>query len=463
MQQTKLFQILQQLSPAQRKQLEQYATYKGVSADAHQFLQLLVTALMRSKTRHFHREHLFRELYPKKTFNDGRIRYLTHELLQCTENFLAAHAQEHHQWLPQLLLLQQYRTLKLDRLFELQYREFCKSLENQPLRNADFFWFSLQAHTEFSRYLKDQQNRHVEPQIQKRSDQLDAYYLYNKSNIYIEALNYRNILKTDYKIQFTDLFEKVPAAVRTAEPVLHLQLTTLSTLTHPQNREHFDTLKVLLLQHAALVNDQEYNDLMTLARNYCIKHINSGDRSFERDLFELYHQEIAQIDRKRLPAISPVLYKNVVTLAIQLGKPEWIKKFSQTYQNHLPENLRVSLYSFNMAKYWFLKERYDDVIALLQDVQYAEVFDQLAAKSILLKAYFEKQEIQPFESLVHSFTVLVGDKKDLGYHGRSYLNFARFAHKLFLTPAKKRASLKQKIENENQLVEKRWLLEKVDE
>ena len=449
MNQTKFIQLIAAFDTDELKSLRKHFSLSIEGTDADRLFALIYSLYPFEDTILLNKEFLFDKLYPGRTYNDSRMRYLTHELMMHTENFIATRSIHKNIFLKQMLLLKYYREKQLDKHFELAYKNLKKDLDAQALRNSDYFSFSYQADVEFNLYLKEKQNRQVEPNIQNLSDNIDAHYLLNKINVYIEALNYKNILKIDYNIRFSDvLFKNIDTGYLQANPTLALHYTALQTLTEPQEEKHFRLLKDLLPAHADLLSEREFNDLLTLARNYCIKRINRGDKTFEYDLFDLYQQEIKQIEEKNTPEISSVLYKNVVTLAINIGETEWIKTFAETHQSRLPESLRKSLYSFNMAKYWFIRKKYDKVIGLLSDVDYKEMFDQLAAKSILLKAYFELEEVQSLESLLHSFRVLLGDKKNLGYHGKCYLNFLRFAEKLFLANPKKKADLKKKMETE---------------
>jgi hypothetical protein len=128
--------------------------------------------------------------------------------------------------------------------------------------------------------------------------------------------------------------------------------------------------------------------------------------------------------------LSPAVYKNITTLAFLLDEMEWIYHFIQNYTQHLPEEHRDSYYNFNMANYYFKKNDYGKVIELLSHVEYSDFFIQLSAKSLLMKTYFELKEFMPFDSLVHSFKILLQSKKGLGYHRNNYLNFIKYCRKL---------------------------------
>ncbi len=461
LEQTKLIQLLASISADDMKLLRKHISAAAAGTDAERLFQYLYKLFPFHNTSLLQKEYVFAQLYAGRPYSDSRMRYLTHELMTYTEDFIADRTLAAEPFMKQMLLLRYFRERQLERHFELAYKQLKNQLEAQPLRSHDYFFYSYQADAEYNLYLKHKQNRDVEPNIQKLSDNIDAHYLLYKIDIYTEALNYKNILKVDYDIQFTDiLFKGLDSDYLDRYPALALHHKALLTLAEPQQEKHFYALKDMLGAHKHLLTTPELNDLFTLARNYCIKRINKGDKQFEHDLFDLYQQEIAQIDETDQLEISPMLYKNVVTLAINIGEAKWIKSFTERYQSKLPEPHRKSLYSFNMAKYWFTQRKYGRVIELLSDVEYIEMFDQLAAKSILLKAYFEQEEVQAFESLVHSFRVLLGNKKDLGYHGKSYLNFAGFAEKLFLADDKKKKALLAKMSTVKELVERKWLLEK---
>ena len=120
-----------------------------------------------------------------------------------------------------------------------------------------------------------------------------------------------------------------------------------------------------------------------------------------------------------------------------------------------------------MARYAFAAKKYNEVLELLGTVDYDDVFYQLDAKTTLMKTYYELGEYQPLQSLKESFRILLSRKKLISDTQRSvYGNFVRYTLKLFradVKDKKKIAALKKEIETTQQMADKGWVMEKLNE
>ena len=69
--------------------------------------------------------------------------------------------------------------------------------------------------------------------------------------------------------------------------------------------------------------------------------------------------------------------------------------------------------NFNLARVSWYKKKYDDVLSYLNQVLYNDVWYNLNARTLLLAAYYELDEILPLESLLQSFNAWVRREKAL--------------------------------------------------
>jgi len=124
-------------------------------------------------------------------------------------------------------------------------------------------------------------------------------------------------------------------------------------------------------------------------------------------------------------------------------------------------------YTFNLAKLYFYQKKYDQVLPLLQNVEYTDIFYQLDSKTTLIKVYYELGSYLPLMSLKESFAIMLRRKKLISEQNRiNYMNFIRFTMKLFRADVKdqiKLNSLKKAIADSTNVADKGWLLEKVTE
>jgi hypothetical protein len=465
MENSKIVSLLRSMPEAEIKALRRWVKIHGAKKDAYRLFEYIFKNLLPENQEQLSKQVVFKSLYRNKTYNDLKLRYMNFELLRMCEDFIVFESisQNPHQY--QLSLLQYFRKRSLSKFFDQTYSSLKDVLNAQPLRDSDYFFTSMSVNSEYNKFLKSKQNRAIEPNIQRLSDDLDIFYLLNKLKVYSEALNYKNILQVDYNIRFVDeLLKEIQQIGMDDYPAVKIYYYALLTLLENENEDHFHELKKNILQYKKIFSIEELQGTYTLARNYCIKKINLGNKEFVRELFELYQWELELINESEDKELPPAIYKNIITLAFMLNELEWTFHFIEKYTPYLPEEHRESHYNFNMATYHFKKKEYDRVIKLLSHVEYNDFFMQLSAKSLLMKTYFELKEYLPFDSLVHSFKILVQSKKVLGYHRNNYINFIKYCRKLLFyekLSSSELSKLGQEISETKELVEKDWLQEKL--
>ncbi|MBK6622962.1 MAG: hypothetical protein IPG32_19640 [Saprospirales bacterium] len=89
----------------------------------------------------------------------------------------------------------------------------------------------------------------------------------------------------------------------------------------------------------------------------------------------------------------------------------------------------------------------------------------LAAKTLLLKTFYELGEYDLLQSHLDAMRNYIHRKRVIGYHRTNYLNVTRFAEKLLkvnLSDRKAVKTLRSQIEQEEILTEKEWMLSRLD-
>jgi hypothetical protein len=101
---------------------------------------------------------------------------------------------------------------------------------------------------------------------------------------------------------------------------------------------------------------------------------------------------------------------------------------------------------------------------LLQQVELEDPLNNLHARRMLVRSYFELGEQDALESLLQSFGAYLNRQKNLGYHQALNLNFVRFMLRLLRQwPLEEgnRLLLQKELAAEKQVAEREWLMEKL--
>ena len=102
---------------------------------------------------------------------------------------------------------------------------------------------------------------------------------------------------------------------------------------------------------------------------------------------------------------------------------------------------------------------------LLVRTEFDNVLHNMFGKMLLAKMYYELKEQNALDNLLLSFKVYIHRHKELGYHKTNYLNFIKYTKHLIKVNFYDKTALDRltnRIKKEQYLVERKWLLERVD-
>lgn len=134
--------------------------------------------------------------------------------------------------------------------------------------------------------------------------------------------------------------------------------------------------------------------------NYSLKRMNSGEKEYIRETFELYVKFLEKGLLHVKGKISPWSFKNIVTTGLRLSEFDWVENFIHAYSHDLDERYRNNAMTFNLAQFYFYKKDYANVITLLSKVEYDDITYNLNSKTLLMASYYELDELEALNSLL---------------------------------------------------------------
>ena len=160
---------------------------------------------------------------------------------------------------------------------------------------------------------------------------------------------------------------------------------------------------------------------------------------------------------------------NVVTTGLDAGESEWVEDFIQRYCDELKNEHKNNMFNFSFALLQLRKRNYDRAIEFASRIVSDDLSYKHQLKSFYLKVYYELGEVQPFYSHVDSYKHFVKNDKLLSGDSREYImNYIYFSKKLFELknlPDKdvyEIQKLKEEITNHSAIINKLWLLKKIN-
>ncbi len=395
-----------------------------------------------------------------------RIYHLTNYLLEAVEKFLALEQWEEQEPVHHLGTVTALRRLHLKGPFAGMLRYAHKRLKNSALRGADYYRsdyaLSLEAY-----YGSLQQGRAKSFNLQELSDAQDIAFLCEKLRTGCLLLSHQAVSKQEYDKGLLD------NTLQFLQGHRYLEIPAVAVYYHgyyaqlggTDSDAHFGQLKILLQEHAGQFSLAEMHDLFLMAINFCIRRINQTQEHYFREVFDLYQSGLQHGALLEDGLLSRWTYNNITGTALRLREFTWVRHFLQEYAPFLPENHREGAFQFNLARYFYDTGDLRQAMQHLLQREHDDLLQNLIAKVMLCKIYYELGETDALENQLDSIQIYLRRKKVLGYHRDNYTAIIRFMRKLVALNFSDRAevkSLKTAIHTTSILTEREWLLKQLD-
>lgn len=411
------------------------------------------------------KKDIARRFFSDEPFDAQRVRQLMSYLLQAAESFLAMERWRGAETGRFIQLAAAYRELGLGKHFRQTLRRAESRLGGQPYRQGDFFEQHYRLQWEAYQF-SSQEKRTGEQNLQMVTDHLDLAFTVRKLRQGCLLMSHRAVVPTDYDFGLLPaVLEQVVKKELHRHPAVAVYYHAYRALAHPDRDDYFRHFKEDLLRHSAIFPPEERRDLFLLAVNYCIRRLNSGHEAYAAAGLELYRAALRQGDLLTRGVISRFAYRNIVAMGLKVGDLAGTERFIHDYRSHLEPPHQESMYSFSLARLAYRRKQYSEAIGLLQKADYDDLLLNLAAKTLLMKIYYECGEHELLASHLEAMRNFLRRRQVIGYHRTNYQHVTYLARKLLrINPfvAQEIEMLREEIKGTAVLTEREWLLEQLE-
>jgi hypothetical protein len=407
------------------------------------------------------KKRLFSYLYPTKKYSEAKISYLMNYALELLKEFLGYYQSVLDNFDVNKKLIQTLQERNMPQLANLELEKLTQQADTIETRNAKTSLHSFELEQkEFE--LKGTQNRSIQTNLPKLFNNLTDFYCLSILKYACTASSHKNITPQDYNIRLLDA--TLIDASTSEHPIILLYYNIYQSLESEEHSNYFEKAETFFLEHYQLLNKQEQNEVLLLLINYCIKRLNTNEKSFVKKGFEWYRWGLEQSVLIQ-DHLSRFAYLNIVGLGLKLEEFDWVAKFIPTYVQYLPFPFQENYQHYTSAKLCFNQKDYIKAQRLLTQIEYDDIFLNLDSKTMLLEIYYEEKSWDSLEALLVSFSRYLQRKQVIAYHKKVYKNIISLTRKLStIKPydkAEKKALLEE-IKTTNPLAERDWLLKQIE-
>ena len=433
---SKLLQTLRALTPKELGRFQLYVASPFFTQRKNS--QLLLTYLLPFAPTYsdpvLSEKKAFSAIFPQQPYQHQHLKDEMSQLFKLLRGFLAQLELEVNPTQQTLLALTQLRKRSVNAVFRPQYNALSKQLNQEPLQREQHFYQRIQLMHQADLHHGQRQRRIVDNSLQVKMDHLDAFYFYHKLRGSAELLNRKNIFSEEPRLPLIDAVQEyleTTTATFNHLPAIQVYHQIYLTLTVPKEEKHYRQLVLLLEENGHQFDPGEARAMYKYAQNYCIGRINSGERAYLEEIFQLYQRQLSSGIIYHQGILSHSDFTNIVTTGLRLKQFEWVEQFMEAENKHLLPSLREAIFHYNLAACYFEQQQFRPAIRALQGLSFEDVYYELSAKVLLCKVYFESGELEALFYLIDAFKRFLKRNKAVSPHNRAhYLNFLKYLYRL---------------------------------
>lgn len=428
------------------------------------------------------KENLFRKLYPQKTYNDIVMRVLISDMLRLCEEFLSYREYKKDYISEKKYLLQELMQRKLNTLLNSHIREAECYLERNG--NINLLYFLNKSYIEQAKVdsfiTADRQEKSTQSVV-RQGEFLTDFFIVNGLNLIHEQIEHKEVLNKKEKLSVLEIFfacfdiEGFIGKLRENQ-YDYLHIIEIYYLIYRFNNDFQDDityfkLKKLIKENLYRFDNKEKYNLMLALESCAISRIGQENKDPQKELREVYEmmlkKKIFLSSGRKIMQVN--LFRNIFLNALIVKKYKEAEKFTGEYSKYLLPDQRTDMMNYAAALLSYERRNFIDALTHIAKVNYSFFVFKYDAKVLMLKIYYELKDFEPALTMIDSFSHfltknrIVTDAYKKQFMG--FLKYLRYLIKLNLREGRtgECIRLEQAAKKEGYVINKKWILDKIDE
>lgn len=421
------------------------------------------------------KERVYKQLYPKSEYKEGKLEKLMSRLLKLLQEFIVFNHSDIKNELYQLRVLEKYyRNNQLHGMANQCEKKYRKQLGKINQRDATYYYDVFAIDKQIATYQTHFPDTKKTLQLPTALENLDQYYIFEKLEMAFLMLSFHRFVapvdfgkSLDLLEQLTPLLEQNYFEV----PLIKVYYRAYRMLSADEAtaEKKYLAFEQELENNFNQIPETPLKSLNAIIRNYCIMKYHDGVGAYLERTFRLYQEHLEKGYLYSDGKIFPATMGNIVVFGSRVKAFDWVLKFLKEHKDKITgTNNPDRVYRFNLANYHFYTAQYDKVLDHLNETHDHPHY-KLWAKELEIKVYYEQRHVL-LTSKIDAFKIYVY-RLDLKYvtkkRKEGSQHFIDIIKQICLPRTfqnnKRIDKLIAKINTLQYVVDKEWLIEKLEE
>lgn len=479
---TSVILILRSLSPSEIKEFDKFiiSPFFNNQPSLTRFYKALKKHYPGFDEKKIDRKEVFRSLYPDKPYKDDVIRRLTSDLKKLFDSYMYNKVTETNPIEAGFLRSFEYIRRGLVKESEKELEQINRNLHANDLICNEYVKNRLDYEDRFVQIkLSTNRQSEISGHFMSEIEYLIyhfilrlAYYLHNiranriifniSDNKFInDFISLIDLKKIDELMSITGGSNNIRKAMRV------YVLFILNNL-YEDNETYFIELKELLPEAINYFQEHEKYNVYQIAESICwVKMAGINRERYRRELFEINKMRLdAGVYMPDGKSMRLLLYRQVLTNALQINEVDWAEEFVEKYSEKLPVTIRENMTQYAKANLLFERGRFEESLALLNKVDFDIFTLKYDVKNLTLRNYIELSCIEEALSLIDTYKHFIAKNKGVSEYYReiteNFLKYCKYLIDLKNGSSKRNADdIMKELESDNTVNFKQWFIKKL--
>ncbi len=430
----------------------------------------------------FDKEEVWKKISPEKEYNYGILKNIIYDITKLAERFLEVEELNGNESQRMKNLLSKLGDKHLENIFMNKYNSFEKNHFKPSKFYSEYFEDYI--------YLKESRHRMEAYNTKLRSKYINteiselmildfaAKFSINYNNMYIEKTEFNELPESNFISMFSDRVfndaELEDSVIKLSEgknrnyKILLVFFKMMKSYLNPQSIEYYFDFKKTLFEYDKYISESALRSLYASLASTLDNCRDTRNMNKNRELFEIIsHLVDKNIFLSENGKIIPTLYLLAVKLSGYLKEVDFLEELIKEFLPKLDTDLQNNFNIYSLAFLHFSKNEFDKALEYSNKISIDTFQMKYFLRNLQFIISYEKDDYDMFQYLSDSHRHFLAKNKSVSDSYKEsnlkFLNYTNSIFKLKESKDKKEIDFMKNTLLKDSVVNKQWLLEKIDE